>query len=374
MKILLSGGHLTPALAFLDYALAQKQEVVFVGRLWAQEQGKQTSFEKQEVEKRNVRFIQFSSGKISPGLSLLVEGPKVLTSFWKARKIFQQEKPDVFVSFGGYLAVPLALAAWRAGVPIVTHEQTRSRGLANAVIAQFATEVAVSYPDTIQFFPAGKTVLVGNPVRQQIFQKNTPKPDWVTRDLHKPLLYITGGSQGAQVINSTAADVLPELTKDWIVIHQCGKPTHHINNFQKLEERRQSLPKEQQRNYMVREWLSDLEQAWVYGHAHGVLTRAGANTVQELLVLGKPAIFVPLLDARDDEQTKNARVMVDAGAALLIPQKELSGSRLLSTLTEFQDKYQILLHSAQHLQTKFDTTADQRLYEVVQKVAKVPPS
>jgi UDP-N-acetylglucosamine--N-acetylmuramyl-(pentapeptide) pyrophosphoryl-undecaprenol N-acetylglucosamine transferase len=372
MKILLSGGHLTPALALLEYALSQKDEVVFVGRLYAQEQTKQLGREKKEIEKRGVKFIPFSSGKIA-GLTpwtVCIEIPKVILSFFRAFFILLKERPSVFVSFGGYLAVPLAVAAWVLHIPIVTHEQTRSSGMANKFIAHFASAVAVSYEETIQLFPQNKTHLIGNPIRKQVLNPKVQQPEWFDNKSNKPLLYITGGSQGSQIINMTVWQVLPKLAQEWMIIHQCGNPTTQMNYKMELEQRRKSLPVAHQANYIVSEWLTEEEQAWIYTHAQAIISRAGANTVQELLILGRPAIFIPLLFAHNDEQTKNAQAVVETGAALLLPQKELGAETFLATLSEFKKRYPSLLRKAKLNQKKFDVNADQRLYDLVQKVVR----
>lgn len=372
MKILLSGGHLTPALALLDYALGQHQEVVFVGRTFAQEQTKQLSREQQEVLQHGAKFISFSSAKITTTgileLTLLI--PRLLLAFGQAMKIIQSEKPDVFVSFGGYLAVPLAIAAWIFRIPVITHEQTRSSGLANKFIAKFAKYVAISYEETMTSFPTQKTFFVGNPIRKQLLEKKNVQPSWLNTKSQKPLLYITGGSQGSQIINMTIWQVMPKLVQDWVVIHQCGNPTKQMNYRLELEQRQKALPLAHQKNYFVVEWVSAADLAWIYTHAKVIISRGGANTVQELLILGKPAIFIPLLIARDDEQLKNAQAVVETGAALLLPQKELNGENLLALLSEFKRSYPSLLKHAKQNQKKFDLNADQRLYDLVLKAAQ----
>src|SRR5258708_2330619 len=200
MKILISGGHLTPALAFIDYALEQgKDECVFVGRRYAQVDQGQKSHEQDEARSRKVPFIPFNSGKFSSHsplqfLTLIFRLP--LAVLW-ARRIFGREKPDLFLSFGGFLALPLAIAAFLRGTPIVTHEQTRVVGIANRFIAKIATAVAVGHRDTVILFPAEKTVWVGNPLRRHILNPHPRTPNWVIDQVTKPILYITGGSQGS---------------------------------------------------------------------------------------------------------------------------------------------------------------------------------
>jgi UDP-N-acetylglucosamine--N-acetylmuramyl-(pentapeptide) pyrophosphoryl-undecaprenol N-acetylglucosamine transferase len=140
MKVLISGGHFTPALAFLDYALQQNDvEVVFVGREFTQVKSQQPSVEKEEVLRRKVKFIPFHSGKMSrPNIvELLGQFVQLLGGVVHAFQIINQEKPDVFVSFGSYIAVPLAFAAWVKRVPVVTHEQTRTAGVATKIIKFF---------------------------------------------------------------------------------------------------------------------------------------------------------------------------------------------------------------------------------------------
>ena len=370
MKILISGGHLTPALAFLDYALLQKQEVVFVGRVFAQKQNQQLSREEQEVGKRNVTFIPFSSGKLNNATpwGALIAMPQICGATLHAWRIFKIEKPDIFVSFGGYLAAHLALVAFLCRVPIITHEQTRTSGLANKFIAWFATAIGVAYEESMSHFAANKTHMVGNPVRRNILDKHAPQPSWFNPKNQKPILYITGGSQGSQIINMTLWQVLPKLTPDWTIIHQCGSPTRTMNYKLELEQRRKSLPLTQQGDYYVFEWLNEAELAWIYRNVQCIIARAGANTVQELLVLGKPAIFVPLLHAHNDEQTKNALAVVESGAAMMISQKEFNGCSLLEAISDFQKHFAGMLRKAKQNQKNFDADADVRLYELVRKV------
>lgn len=369
MKILVSGGHLTPALAFIEYAKQfPENQIVFVGRVFAQAETKQTSHEEDEVKAIGVRFVALESGKMPTYLSknFFAETSKILSGISRAFAIIRQEKPDVFVSFGGYLAVPLAIASYFQHIPIVTHEQTHTAGMANKLIAMFAQKVAVSYPETAQYFPAKKTIVTGNPLRKTVLATvQAVRPAFLQKFPNKPILYVTGGSQGSLFINDLIARSLLELTEHWFVIHQCGNSTEVTNYLQELTNAKDHLPPDQQQDYTVTEWLTEQDQAWIYTHTMGVVARAGANTVQELMRLGKPAIFIPLMHARDNEQLKNAQMMASAGAAIILEQPETTPEKFLETMENFYQRYDLLRENAQKLQSKVILDADQKLYEIV---------
>jgi UDP-N-acetylglucosamine--N-acetylmuramyl-(pentapeptide) pyrophosphoryl-undecaprenol N-acetylglucosamine transferase len=239
----------------------------------------------------------------------------------------------LFISFGGYLALPLVLAAKLTGVPIITHEQTRSFGLANHIIAKLANEVAVSYPESLQHFPKTKTTLTGSLVRTAI-KRTTPQPKWFKLTTKKPILYVTGGSQGSEIINMTFAQIINQLVKKWVVIHQCGPQSKARNYARELKNVKSNLSLKLKSHYFVKEWLNETELAWIYNHASLVVGRAGANTVAELRLHQLPAILIPLSLAHNNEQMQNALSLTQAGGALIINQNELSPTKLLDTIDQ----------------------------------------
>ncbi len=346
MNILVSGGHLTPALAFIDKLkeVYPNVTVVFAGRSKMQKATGQPAHEYRLVRERtNTIFEHFDSGKWGVGNIFYKLGQVILTfaSFPRAIFITSKYKPKVFVSFGGYLALPLAFATKVMGVPIITHEQTRTAGLSNQVIAKIADKVAISYPETTTFFPKNKTVLTGNLIREELKQKaRTPK--WYKLKIKKSILYITGGSQGSEIINTTVSQVIPQLLKDWIVIHQCG-PKSQTRDWQKeLIKMKKNLPPKLKSHYFIKEWFDADELTWIYQHASLVMGRAGANTVSELKLHKLPAIFIPLKLARKDEQTKNAQSLESVGGAVIIPQTELSPERILEKIEKIKPKLKIM--------------------------------
>jgi len=375
MKILISGGHLTPALSFIDFVQKNHQdEVVFVGRKYSQTDLQQKSVEREEVTKRKVKFISFDSGKLilTDPMNLLHQLFKVFTSFFTALRIFSKEKPDLFLSFGGYLAVPLAVAARVKGVPIVTHEQTAAPGSANKFIAKFANRVATSFPETAAQFPVKKVVLTGNPIRQTIWTAKVVKPEWAEKPSQRPLLYITGGSQGSRAINSVIQKMLPQLLEEWDIIHQCGKANTLVNYVKELSESKAALPEELQSRYTIREqWITEEELAWVYSQAWAMISRAGANTVQEVLRAQIPTIFVPLAHTHHDEQVKNAQSLALKSAAIVLLQNDLDESHLAACLNDLKKNHTSLKSHLKELSAQMPWNADALLYGVVKDVAQV---
>lgn len=332
-KLLISGGHLTPALALIDYLQSEKiaLEIIFAGRLFSQNKNKQESQEKKEVSKRNVKFVAFDAPRPPTNfLEKITFIYKLKISFCKALWLMIKFRPKVFLSFGGYLAIPLGIAAWVLGIPVVTHEQTKTAGQANKFLAKFAKKIAISYPETKKLFPKKKVVLTGNPIRPDLLSAKPEKPDWSKNfNTSKPLLLITGGNQGSYIINTTVAQILPKIINSWNVVHACGNSTQKINYKSELEKVRKKLGATNRKNYVIKEWLSTSELAWVYNLADGIISRAGANTIQEIAFAQIPAILIPLPFSKGREQLLNAKGLTDSGAAILLEQKKLNAESLL---------------------------------------------
>ncbi len=326
MKILLSGGHLTPAVAFIDYYKNKQSETefVFIGRSNTQE--------KPEIEKRKVPFYALKAPRLYLrffSIPLIID--KLIKSSLAARKIIAKEKPDLFLSFGGYVAVPIALAAYSQKIPIITHEQTMSMGFANRLISLFAKKVALSFPSKLA--KKDKFVVTSNPMRQSL-EKRGKAPAWL-KEKKLPILLVTGGSQGARAINKIVTRALPELSKKYQVIHQTGKTPS--NEFPQMD------------NYYPREWLEEQELAWVLQNAELAIARSGANSTQELKHFTIPTLFIPLPHARNNEQYLHAKSLADKQAALLLEQKKLSKESLLENFAKLEIKRKEIKKKLQEL-------------------------
>lgn len=329
-KVVITGGVLTPALALIDELKTENiWEIFYFGRNTSMEGSKVLSSEAKIIPSLGVNFISFNPGRFQRQFtrytipSLLRVPFGFLKSFWELIKI----KPQIIVSFGGYVSVPIVIAGWLLRIPVITHEQTVVFGLSSKINAFFATKIAVSFPQSLKYFPKGKTVFTGNPVRKQIFIKK--QPSWFDNNIKKPLVYITGGNQGALIINIKVAEIIESLLDDYIIIHQTGEA-----HFQEILEKKNLLPKEKQENYFVRPYIDNDEIGWVLNCADLVISRSGANTICELALLGKPSILIPIPWTYQNEQYQNALMLKDAGTAQIISQKELSGEILLKTIKE----------------------------------------
>ncbi|MBD3279678.1 MAG: hypothetical protein GF390_03130, partial [Candidatus Pacebacteria bacterium] len=287
--------------------------------------------------------------------------PKVI---YQAYQLLVQQQPQVVLSFGGYVAVPIAIAAWFLNLPIVTHEQTRTLGLANRLISWLARYTAVSFQHTLATLEPTQAKLTGNPVRSSLKQQSKTRPSWLAKT-RQPILMVMGGNQGSKIINQTIAAALPKLVQDWQVVHQCGNPTQKNHYQQELTKLQMQLPDHQQQYYQVRPWFTELELAWLYQHAKLVVSRAGANTIWELMTMKMPAILIPLPHARANEQQLNARYLADQGGAVLLPQSQLEAKTLLTTLTQAKSQLKLMRENLAQLDLPRQTSA--QIYQLLIK-------
>ncbi len=364
--ILVSGGHLTPALATIEYFQKNHPEIklVFVGRKYSQSGQRQVAKEEEICQQLGIPFYAIDAPKFhrTNWWRNLEEIGKVLPSLWRAYDIIIKERVDLFLSFGGYLALPVALAAKMLRKKVVTHEQTITTGLANQVIAQLSDRVAIAFEESRRFFPEPKTILTGNPIRPSILRTYTRRPAWIPES-RKPILYITGGSQGSQVINNTVGLIVDELTQKFLVVHQCGH-SEHQRYWHELNERVEALPPDQQASYVVREWIDEKEVSWLFQHADLTLSRSGANTVLEITLHAIPAIFIPLPFAHNNEQYKNAQVLSQAGAAEILEQKDLTPESLLTAIRAVSAQRNIMRKKAQKLQAQLKLDGAKQLAQL----------
>lgn len=372
MKIALIGGHLTPALALIDYCQANhpEDELIFFGRLFARTNTKQPAHERDEVLQKQVIFVPFNSGKINnqPFLLLIKNLILLILGLVAAIILLIKHQPNVLVSFGSYLAVPMAIAAWILKIPIITHEQTQTTGLANKIISFFALKVAVSYQNSQKHFPKNKTYLVGPLIRSQVLSDKQPAPNWINQKNKKPIIYITGGSQGSEIINCTVAQALPQLTQKWFVIHQCGSKSNKRDYYKELVSLSQKLSQKQRTQYAVFEWLSETELSWIFKQASLAVTRAGANTTAELSFHSLPSVLVPLPFSYNQEQLKNAQALAHIGGAIILEQRNLNAKTLIEAIDSVMLKTTTMKQALTQNKPKLGTKL---VYNLIRDAAKI---
>lgn len=302
--ICITGGHLTPALAVIEEIKCQghRWNMVFLGRSQAFEAGESPTHERRLVEALGVAFYELTTGR---GAGLC----KVPIGFLQSLFLLLRYRPSAVLTFGGYVALPVAIAAWILGIPVVTHEQTGALGLTNGIIARFARRVLQASES-------------GVPLRRGLFSPSD-RPSFAVDDT-RPILYITGGSTGAQSLNALIFPIISKLTHTWTVIHQVGT----------FDKRKAPTPTSR---YVIAEYFDVADLAWIYHHAVLVIGRSGANTVAEVAAIGIPALFIPLPWAPAAEQIRNAQSLARIGAAVVVEQETLtSGSFFTHIKTTMQ--------------------------------------
>jgi UDP-N-acetylglucosamine--N-acetylmuramyl-(pentapeptide) pyrophosphoryl-undecaprenol N-acetylglucosamine transferase len=337
-----TGGHVIPALA----TIGQIKEIA-ANKGWQPKfryVGSKHGIEKRLAQTAGLDFVEIETGKLRRATTLfgyftiknIMDIFRVPVGVFQALWQVARFRPAVIFSTGGYVCVPTVIAGWVLRVPVLTHEQTVQIGLANRIATRFARRVGLAYEGAVkELSPAirSRSFVVGNPVRPVIFDGNKERAlqlcgfDPADNDL--PTIYVTGGVQGAQIINRAVEATMGELLQTCRIIHQCGQqPAEQEQDHDRLRKVAASLPPELGRRYYVSRFINE-EIGDIYALADLLVSRSGAGTVAEVTALGKPALFVPLVPTGGDEQTRNAQRLEDAGAAVIITQSQMNGPRLL---------------------------------------------
>lgn len=341
MNILVTGGHVSPALAVIDELLNKRDiKIVYVGKKYAYANDTSPTLEFKEIQARKIPFYHIEAGRLARLTSVksLLHFLKTPAGFMRAFRLVKEIKPDVILSFGGYIALPIAAAGRILKIPIFTHEQTIHPGLANRIISRFADMIFVSFEQSRKYFPQAKNILTGNPVRKNIFEKRT-LPFALLKD--RPVIYITGGSLGAHSINMLVRNIIPLLLQKYFIIHQTGDVADY-KDFEMLEEVKKKLPRNLQQRYVLRKNFLSSEIGSIYAAADLVIGRSGANTFFELIALQKPALFIPLPWSAEDEQMKHAHVFKSNGVGEIFLQSEAPQTllNLVDKMIENLSRYQ----------------------------------
>ena len=314
-RIVLTGGgtagHVTPHLALLPHLLEEGYEVHYIGT----EEG----IEHKMMALPGVTYHAVKSGKLRRYFSLqnFTDPFRVLWGAVQSVGLMHRLKPDVCFSKGGFVSVPVVIGAWLCRVPAVCHESDLTPGLANRICAKFAQKIATTFPECAKAL-GDKGVHTGTPLRPELFRGSRAAGLALAGfDGSKPVLLMTGGSLGAQSVNKCLREALPQLLPHMDVLHLCGKGN--------LDESLMNTP-----GYCQKEFLSE-EMSDALAVADLVLSRAGSNTLSELLALHKPMLLVPYpLGASRGDQIENARSYARQGLARVLMQEDMTAQ----TMTE----------------------------------------
>lgn len=327
-RIVLTGGgtagHVTPNIALLPELKKQGYDVQYIGSY--------DGIERKLIEEFDIPYYGISSGKLRRYFDPknFSDPFKVIKGYREASSLLKKLKPDVIFSKGGFVAVPVVLAAKRRKIPTIIHESDMTPGLANKICIPGAAKICANFPETLKALPADKAVLTGSPIRRELFSGNKLAGlEFCGFHANKPVILIIGGSLGSVVVNDAVRSILPVLLEKFQIIHLCGKD--------KIDPALTNTPGYVQFEYIKKE-LSDLLDA-----ADIIISRAGANAICEILALRKPNILIPLSAAASrGDQLLNAASFENQGFSYVLKEEDLTQEALLHAVDEVynsKDKY-----------------------------------
>ena len=332
-KILLTGGgtagHVTPNIALLPGLRERGFEIRYIGSYEGMEKGL--------IEAEGIPYDGIATGKFRRYLSFknVTDIGRVLKGYRESRRLIRAYKPDVVFSKGGFVAVPVVLAAHKEKIPVIIHESDMTPGLANKICFSSAAKICCNFPETVAALPKEKAVLSGSPIRGELLLGSREEGlRFAGLTGEKPVLLMIGGSSGARKLNEVLREALPDLLPDFDVIHLSGKGN--------LDESLADLPGYRQYEYISTE-LRDL-----FAAADIVFSRAGANAICELLALRKPALLVPLSAAVSrGDQILNAHSFEKQGFSMVIEEEQLTKEVLIKALKELYENREAYIKAMQ---------------------------
>lgn len=343
-KIILTGGgtagHVTPNLALLPALQKEGFEIRYIGSY--------NGIERRLIEEAGIPYDGISSGKLRRYFDVknFSDPLRVLKGYAESLKLIRKYKPDVLFSKGGFVAVPVVLAAKHYKVPVIIHESDMTPGLANKICIPSAKKVCCNFPETLKYLPEDKAVLTGSPIREELLSGDRLSGlqySHLSADL--PVILVIGGSLGSVTVNQAVRSILPELLKKFQVIHICGKGN--------LDESLIGT-----KGYVQYEYV-DKPLRHLFASADLVISRAGANSICEILALRKPNILIPLSAAASrGDQILNAKSFAAQGFSTLLQEEDLTAETLRRAI---DDTYQ-------NRQTFIDKMAESHLNNAIETI------
>ena len=321
-KIVLTGGgtagHVTPNLALLPSLKERGYEILYIGSY--------NGIERKLIENAGIEYSGISSGKLRRYFDLknFSDPFRVLKGCAEARRLIKKYRPDVVFSKGGFVSVPVVLAAKHYKIPTIIHESDMTPGLANKICIPSAAKVCCNFPETLAYLPNDKAVLTGSPIRKELLEGDRITGlNYSGLSASRPIILVIGGSLGSVAVNRAVRAVLPKILETYQVIHICGKGNldEHLIG----------------RNGYVQYEYVDAPLRHLFAAADLIISRAGANSICEILALKKPNILIPLsASASRGDQILNARSFEKQGFSKVLEEEQLTDDNLLNTI---QDTY-----------------------------------
>lgn len=352
-RIILTGGgtagHVTPNIALIPGLKELGYDIHYIGSY--------NGIEKNLIQQFDIPYHGISSGKLRRYFSVqnFTDPFRVLKGFGEAKKLMKSLKPDIIFSKGGFVSVPVVIAGKQCHVPTIIHESDMTPGLANKISIPSATKVCCNFPETLEHLPKEKAVLTGCPIRKELLTGDRNAAlEFCKLKGDKPVILIIGGSLGSVIVNNAVRSVLPQLLKDFHVVHLCGRG--------KIDEALTTSEGYVQFEYIQNE-LKDL-----FALADVVISRAGANAICELLALHKPTLLIPLsAKASRGDQILNARSFERQGYSIVLEEEELTASSLLNAIQKLYKEKDAYIDAMKH-SSQVDSV--QTILNLIQKVSK----
>ncbi|MDD3217631.1 MAG: undecaprenyldiphospho-muramoylpentapeptide beta-N-acetylglucosaminyltransferase [Lachnospiraceae bacterium] len=329
-----TAGHVTPNIALVPRLQELGYKISYIGSL--------DGIEKKLIEEMGIPYYGISSGKLRRYFDVknFTDPFRVLKGYGEAKALMKELKPDVVFSKGGFVTVPVVIAANRSKIPAIIHESDMTPGLANKLCISSAKKVCCNFPETVSLLPADKAVLTGTAIRQELLNGDRQAAlDFCGFTSDKPVILIIGGSLGSVAVNDAVRSILPELLKTFQVIHLCGKG--------KLDESLTGTEGYVQYEYIKKE-LPDL-----FALADLIISRAGANAICEISSLKKPNLLIPLsAKASRGDQILNARSFEKLGYSMVLEEEMISDKTLLNAIQELhanRQSYIDAMAASQHM-------------------------
>lgn len=364
MKIIVTGGgtggHIYPALSFVDYVkeIDPTAEFLYIGAT--------RGLENKIVPPTGIPFktleIQGFKRKLSFDNVKTIQ--LFMKSYYAAKKIIKEFQPDVVIGTGGYVSGAVVFAAAKLKIPTIIHEQNSVPGITNKFLTKYVDKIAIAFHDASQYFPAKKTVLVGNPRGQEV--RNSQKSAILSSyDLNpaKKTVLVFGGSQGALKINQAIIDALPLFAqKEYQLLYASGE------RYYKEIEEKIGMSKDAFPNISIRPYIDQMAE--VMANSDLLIGRAGATSIAEFTALGIPAILIPSPYVTNDHQTKNAQSLANAGAVKMIADHELNSQNLVEAVDSIMQDEALRSKMAKASKEQGISDASERLFRLVQEVIK----
>jgi len=369
MRILLTGGgtggHIFPLVAVarkLREKLGEDVELLCVGS--------GSEIEKETMKAEGIPAKYIFAGKMRRYFSALnfVDFFKIPIGLIQSLFILLRFMPDAVFSKGGYVSVPVVIAAWMYRIPVIIHESDATPGTANKILAKFSTKIAVSYPSTQSYFEASKTAIIGNPVRDGINEGNKDEARKTFGfSESRPVILVLGGSQGSEVINEAIIRILPKLIQHTQIIHQTGG-----KNYEKvLHQAGEQGIKAGRGGYYAAPFLDFEKLKQAYAVSDLVISRAGANIIAEIAANAKPNILIPLEHSAQDHQRMNAYEIAKAGGTLVLEESNLGENIFLEKIEKILFSEELKQNMSQNISAFYHPQAAEYIAEGLIELSKI---